>query len=144
MNPRSVLTVGLLAFVAASLAAAVADLDWLILLTPHTPATHHIVDAQVFAAMKADACLINLARGGVVDETALLAALRSGEIAGAALDVFEQEHLPAGHPFWSTPNLIVTPHVAGYHAGYAADVYAAIRDNLVRLGADGDSGRAER
>ncbi len=114
------------------LAEVVADLDWLVLLTPLSPATHHIVDGAILAAMKPSACLINLARGGVVEEAALLHALQTGGIAGAALDVFEQEPLPADHPFWSTPNLIVTPHTAGFHEGYAADVYAAVSDNVGR------------
>jgi D-2-hydroxyacid dehydrogenase (NADP+) len=112
--------------------SAVADLDYLILLTPYTSETHHFLGREVFAAMKPGACLINLARGGVVDEAALLAALDAGEIAGAALDVFETEPLPVGHPLWLHPNVIVTPHNAGFHAGYPDQAYAAISANVAR------------
>ena len=127
-----------------SLHDAVADLDWLVLLVPHAPATHHIIDAGVLAAMKPTACLINLSRGGVLDDAALLAALQERTIAGAALDVFEHEPLPADHPLWSAPNLILTPHVAGYHTGYAADVYAAVRDNVIRYRSGGVAALANR
>ena len=69
-------------------------LDYLVLLTPYSPATHHLIDANVFAAMKPTSYIVNLARGGVVDEDALVEALRAKTIAGAALDVFNQEPLP--------------------------------------------------
>ena len=72
------------------------SLDYLVLLTPYSPATHHMIDAKVFAAMKPTSYFVNVARGGVVDEDALVAALRDKKIAGAALDVFNQEPLPAG------------------------------------------------
>ena len=76
-------------------------LDYLVLLTPYSPATHHMIDAKVFAAMKPTSYLINVARGGVVDEDALVEALRAKTIAGAALDVFNQEPLPPDHPLWT-------------------------------------------
>ena len=112
------------------LAAAVADLDFLVLLTPHRPATHHIVDAEVFAAMKPSAFLVNVARGGVVDEDALLMALREGQIAGAGLDAFQREPLPADHPFWQMENVIVTPHTAGLSDRYAIDAMPVVENNL--------------
>ena len=77
------------------------ELDYLVLLTPYSPATHHMIDAKVFAAMKPTSYLVNLARGGVVDEDALVKALHGKQIAGAALDVFNQEPLPPDHPLWS-------------------------------------------
>lgn len=92
----------------------VPDLDHLVLLTPYSPATHHMIDAKVFAAMKPTAYLINVARGGVVDEDALVAALRAKTIAGAALDVFEREPLPADHPLWTFDNVIITTHQGGF------------------------------
>src|SRR4029078_1968836 len=75
-------------------------LDYLVLLTPYSAATHNVIGAEVFAAMKPTAFLVNLARGGVVDEAALVEALRAKRLAGAALDVFTQEPLPSEHPFW--------------------------------------------
>jgi phosphoglycerate dehydrogenase-like enzyme len=102
----------------AELAATVGDLDFLVLLTPLSAETRHIVDGRVLAAMKPTSCLVNLARGGVVDERALVAALAERRIAGAALDVFEEEPLKAEHPFWSMDNVIVTPHLGGLYDAY--------------------------
>ena len=77
-------------------------LDYLVLLVPYAEDTRHIIDARVFQAMKRTGYLVNLARGGIVDEGALIRALEAGEIAGAALDVFQEEPLPASHPLWTT------------------------------------------
>ena len=87
------------------LAAAVADLDFLVMLVPYEKETHHIVDARVLAAMKRTAFLVNIARGGVIDEQALIRALENETIAGAALDAYETEPLPKGHPLWTTKNV---------------------------------------
>jgi (S)-sulfolactate dehydrogenase len=95
------------------LAALLAGSDVVTLHVPLTAATRHLVGPAQLATMKPDAVLINTARGGVVDEAALAAALRGGRLGGAALDVFEQEPLPAGSPLAGCPNLILTPHVAG-------------------------------
>lgn len=95
------------------LAEAAAMADFLVVLVPQTEATHHLIDARVLAAMKPSAYLINVARGGVIDAGALLEALRAGRIAGAALDVFAPEPMPADSPFWSLENVIVSPHTAG-------------------------------
>ena len=84
----------------AGLLEAVPTFDYFLLLTPHSAATHHAVDETVLGAMKPTSYLLNLARGGVADEAALLAALEKGAIAGAALDVFNTEPLPTDHPFW--------------------------------------------
>ena len=113
-----------------NLPAAVADLDFLVLLTPYRPETHHIVDAKVFAAMKPTAYLVNVARGGVVDEDALLTALRNGQIAGAGLDTFQREPMPSDHPFWQMENVIVTPHTAGLSDRYAIDALPVVENNL--------------
>jgi (S)-sulfolactate dehydrogenase len=87
--------------------------DVVTLHVPLTPETRGLLGTVKLALMKPDAILINTARGGVVDEAALAAALKSGKLGGAALDVFDDEPLPAGSPLAGCPNLILTPHVAG-------------------------------
>jgi len=87
--------------------------DVVTLHVPLTATTRGLIDAQRLATMKADAILINTARGGIVDEAALAAALKSGKLGGAALDVFTSEPLPSGSPLADCPRLILTPHVAG-------------------------------
>jgi phosphoglycerate dehydrogenase-like enzyme len=109
---------------------AVRDLDYLILLAPLTPENKNMVNAEILAAMKPSAYLINIARGGVLDDEAIIAALKSGTIAGAGLDVFEQEPLPADSPFWDTPNLILTPHTAGMSEAYVRQAMPVIEANL--------------
>ncbi len=121
------------------LTEAVRELDYLVLLAPYAKDTHHIVDERVLATMRSDAYLINLARGEVVDEDALLAALRGRKIAGAALDVFSQEPLPEDHPFWTLPNVLITPHVGGFNDGYAQQAIPLVLENIRRFVA-GDTG----
>jgi phosphoglycerate dehydrogenase-like enzyme len=87
-----------------------AQADYLVLAAPLTAETHGLIDAAALAAMKPTAYLVNVARGQIVVESALIDVLSSGKIAGAALDVFDQEPLPADSPFWSMENVIVTPH----------------------------------
>ncbi len=96
-----------------SLAEMAAEVDFLVLHVPLTPETRHLVNAEVLRAMKPTAFVLNVARGGVVDEDALVTALRDGTIAGAALDVFEREPLQSDSPLLGAPNLIITPHIAG-------------------------------
>ena len=84
----------------------------LILLAPLTPATEHIIDAQALADLPAGAALVNVGRGGLIDTDALLAALASGQVSSASLDVFEHEPLPADHPLWHAPGVRLTPHVS--------------------------------
>jgi D-2-hydroxyacid dehydrogenase (NADP+) len=110
--------------------SAVRDLDYLVALTPYSAATHHIVDGAVFSAMKPSSYFINLARGGVVDEEALIRALENGQIAGAALDVFNDEPLPEDHPFWTMKNVIVTPHLGGFYDGYAEQALPVVEENI--------------
>ncbi|GAA4342797.1 hypothetical protein GCM10023144_45150 [Pigmentiphaga soli] len=99
--------------------------DWLILCCPLTPATRHLVGGRQLAGLPRGARIVDVSRGGVADGAALLAALQDGRLAGAYLDVFETEPLPADSPFWSLPNVIVTPHAAGDSRGRA--------DRLVRF-----------
>lgn len=106
------------------------DADVVSLHVPFTPATRHLIDAGKLELMKREAVLINTARGGVVDEVALAAALKAGKLAGAALDVFEAEPLPAGSPFVGCPGLILTPHIAGVTRESNLRVSTMIADNV--------------
>ncbi|MBI2714299.1 MAG: D-2-hydroxyacid dehydrogenase [Rhizobiales bacterium] len=109
---------------------AVRGLDFLVILTPYSAKTKNAVNETVFAAMKPTAYVINLARGGVVDESALLKALDQKQIAGAALDVFATEPLPADHPLWSRKDIILTSHLGGLYDRYADDAMPTIEHNL--------------
>jgi phosphoglycerate dehydrogenase-like enzyme len=109
---------------------AVKDWDYFVLLTPFTPETKNIVDAKIFAAMKPSSFFVNLARGGVVDEDALLDALKNGKIAGAALDVFAREPLPEDSPFWDMENVIVTQHQGGFFDGYPGFALPVVEENM--------------
>jgi len=111
----------------------VPELDFLVALAPLTAETRGIVGARVFAAMKPTAYLVNVARGGVVDEPALIAALESGEIAGAALDVFAQEPLPASSPLWRTKNVTIFSHLGGYSQGYEDRAMPTIAGNMAKF-----------
>lgn len=111
----------------------VRELDYLLLLTPYTPETQGIINAKILAAMKPTSFLINLARGGVVDEPALIQTLKGQKIAGAALDVFAEEPLPVDHPFWDMENVIVTPHLGGFHDQYPEQALPAVEENVRRF-----------
>jgi D-2-hydroxyacid dehydrogenase (NADP+) len=106
------------------------ELDYLVVLIPMSPAARNLVGEAVFAAMKPTAFLVNVARGGVVDEPALIKALDSGQIAGAALDVFAQEPLPPDNPLWTTKNLTIFPHLGGYSLGYEDRAMPTIAHNM--------------
>jgi phosphoglycerate dehydrogenase-like enzyme len=114
----------------SSLNDVVSILDYLIVLLPYQEATHNLVNAETFKSMKSDAYLINIARGGVVNEDALVNALNSNQIAGAALDTFVDEPLPKEHPLWSTPNTIITPHLGGFNDAYVNDALPQFETNL--------------
>jgi phosphoglycerate dehydrogenase-like enzyme len=107
--------------------------DFVVCALPLTAETHGLIGANAFRTMRSSTFLINVGRGESIDEDALLQALRTGAIAGAALDVFNQEPLPPEHPFWSLPNLLVTPHVSGYMPQYFAQMLALFEDNLDRF-----------
>jgi D-2-hydroxyacid dehydrogenase (NADP+) len=106
------------------------ELDYFIVLTPYTPATHHTINAAIFAAMKPDSYFINLARGGVVDEAALLETLRAGKIAGAGLDVFAQEPLKPDSPLWDLNNVIITCHQSATNDNSARNNLPTIQENI--------------
>jgi D-2-hydroxyacid dehydrogenase (NADP+) len=107
--------------------------DFVALTCPLTSETRNLIDAVAFAAMKPSAYLINVARGGCVDEPALLAALQGGQIAGAAIDHFWDEPLPAESPFWDLENVIITPHTAGETRRYEENLIDILLENLERL-----------
>jgi phosphoglycerate dehydrogenase-like enzyme len=115
------------------LAALLGESDFVVIAAPHTPATARMLGRDEFRQMKPDAYLINVGRGAIVDLAALTDALRAGEIAGAALDVFEVEPLPADHPLWGFPNVILTPHVAGYSPRIAERHLAVLEENVRRF-----------
>ena len=109
---------------------AAAQADFLVILVPYSAQTENMIDARVLAAMKASAFLINVARGGVLDEQALLQALRAGRIAGAGLDVFRDQPLPADNPFWSEPRVLITPLLGGMSNIYLEQAYPIVSANL--------------
>ena len=95
-----------------------ANTDYVVMLLPSTPQTEGMVDAAAVAALKPTARLVNLGRGSTLDQDALCDALRAGRLAGAALDVMRPEPLPADSPLWDVPNLLISPHMSGDHAGW--------------------------
>ena len=128
----------------SQLTEAVRELDYLVLLTPLTPQTRNSVDAKVLAAMKPGAYLVNLARGGVVDEAALMAALKSKQLAGAALDVFATEPLPMDHPLWDMESVIITTHQGGFCDVYVNFAMPVIEENLRKFIAGDIAGMINR
>ncbi|WP_096785366.1 hydroxyacid dehydrogenase [Rhodobacter sp. CZR27] len=126
--------------VAAAGVTAVKDLDDLVarcdilsLHSPLTPETRNMIDARRLSLMKPDAILINTARGGLIDEGALAAALAEGRIAGAGLDTFAQEPPAADHPFWREPRLVMTPHIGGVTEAANARVGIEAAQGIVDL-----------
>lgn len=103
--------------------------DFVILTVPHTPATEGFFNRARFQRMKRSAFFINIGRGMTTRLDDLVGALNAGEIAGAALDVYEQEPLPADHPLWLTPNVLMTPHMAGYGPYLDDRRYAIMKEN---------------
>ena len=109
---------------------AVEDVDFLVVLVPYGTDTDKIVNAETFKSMKSSAHLINVARGGVVDEGALIQALNSGEIAGAGLDVYQISPLPDESPLWDMDNVFMTPFTGGRSDMYAERILTVIEPNL--------------
>jgi phosphoglycerate dehydrogenase-like enzyme len=110
----------------------VAECDFVVVSTPLTPQTRRLINEAVLRAMKSNAYLVNIARGPVVDERALIRALRERWIAGAGLDVFEEEPLPADSPLWEMDNVIISPHVAGFTLRYDERAVEIFSENLRR------------
>lgn len=107
--------------------------DYVVIAAPHTPTTAGMFGSEQFGQMKQTGYLINIGRGAIVDLSALSIALRIGKIAGAALDVFEIEPLPANHELWTFPNVILTPHVAGYSPRIAERHLGVLVENVRRF-----------
>ncbi|AKU07939.1 D-2-hydroxyacid dehydrogenase [Haloferax gibbonsii] len=114
---------------------AIADARFVVLAMPLTEETAGMVDAPAFEAMREDAYLVNVARGPVVDEDDLVAALGRGDIAGAALDVFAEEPLSAESPLWNFDEVLVTPHVSAATGKYHEDIAALVRENVEKTAA---------
>jgi phosphoglycerate dehydrogenase-like enzyme len=114
------------------LAAVAAGVDLLVLAVPLTPDTTALVDAGVLGALGPHGYLVNVGRGPTVVEADLIAAVRDGVIAGAALDVFDVEPLPADSPLWTLPGVLVSPHISGEYVGFEEQLMAVFADNLRR------------
>ena len=116
----------------SNLARLLSESDFLVLALPLTTETRHLIGAAELAKMKPTASIINIARGEIIDQGALVTALTTGVIASAALDVFDPEPLPAESPLWDMPNVIVTPHISGAVEGYGHKATEMFIANLKR------------
>lgn len=116
----------------AELYQMLAECDYVVVALPLTSATFHYIGEAELRAMKSTAYLVNISRGAVVDEAVLIQALREGWIAGAGLDVFEQEPLPADSPLWTLENALISPHVAGFTLRYDERAVELFAQNLAR------------
>lgn len=114
---------------------ALRESRWVVIALPLTRETARIIDARALAELPERSVIVNVGRAGVIDEEALAAALASGRIGGAALDVLDDEPLPPESPWWTAPNTIVTPHVAGVGRNYVRRVIEVLLDNVARLDA---------
>ncbi|NLT74596.1 MAG: D-2-hydroxyacid dehydrogenase [Chloroflexi bacterium] len=110
-----------------------AESDYVVVTVPYTKDTDHMIDASCFVQMKDGAYLIGISRGSIIDEDALVDALHSGKLAGAALDVFAQEPLPKDSPLWDEPNLLITPHAMGGTQYEGQHVMAIFEENLPKF-----------
>lgn len=122
----------------ADLDGELAAADYVVVTAPLTEQTAGLFDERTLAGAKPGAVLVNVGRGGIVDEAALLAALESGRLRGAALDVFAEEPLPAGHPFWTRRDVLVSPHMCGDFIGYRDVLVDIFVDNLHRWCSGGE------
>lgn len=104
----------------------------IVVAAPLTPETHGLLGAAEFAQLPKGAIVVNVGRAKIIDTEALIGALTSGHLGGASLDVFPQEPLPAAHPLWSTPNVILTPHTSGFRRGHWDEVVELYAENIQR------------
>lgn len=115
-----------------SLLEVLPEADFVIVTAPLTSETAHMLDQRAFNVMKQSAYVVNIGRGGIIDEQAMIKALQSGSISGAGLDVFEHEPLPADSPLWAMPNVMVTAHYSGLTPNYDKRAFEILHDNLLR------------
>jgi phosphoglycerate dehydrogenase-like enzyme len=108
------------------------QVDYFVIVAPNVPENRNIIDAAALDCMKPTAVLVNIGRGELIDDEALVAALKAHKIAGAALDAFRQEPLPEDHPYWSLDNVLLTPHLAGMSDIYAEQVLEIFEENVRR------------
>lgn len=119
-------------YATSELHAMLAECDAVVVAAPATPETYHLIDARALAAMKPGAVLVNVARGSLVEEAALIAALRDGRLGAAVLDVFDAEPLPADSPLWDAPNAYLSAHSSVSIDRYVDDVFDLFEENLRR------------
>lgn len=115
-----------------AMATMLKECDFVVVTVPLTAETRGLIGAKALAALKPSALVVDVSRGGVIDQAALVQALQKGQLAGAALDVFPQEPLPADSPLWEMDNVIVSPHVAGLSPHYNNRAFALFKENLRR------------
>jgi phosphoglycerate dehydrogenase-like enzyme len=112
------------------------ECDFVVITVPKTETTKNMFGADEFEAMKPTAFLIDVSRGGIIETKALINALKEQKIAGAALDVFDEEPLPSDSPLWKLPNLMITPHISGNTPYYNERAVELFTENLLRYLAD--------
>ncbi len=117
---------------AKQLPSLLKESDFVVICTPHTPETHHLIGEKELGVMKSTAYIINIARGGIIDEAALVRALAEKRIAGAGLDVTEREPLPADSRLWDLDNVILSPHISGGQENYMVRATELFCENLRR------------
>src|SRR5262249_41117612 len=117
----------------AQLKEMMAAADYILVTTPLTPATRGLIGEAEIGALKSTAVIMNIGHGPVIDEAALVRALESGRIRGAALDVFNTEPLPPSHPFWRLPNVLLSPHTADRVKGFLEPAFECFFENLDRF-----------
>jgi phosphoglycerate dehydrogenase-like enzyme len=110
-----------------------AESDYVVVILPLTDETRGSLGEAMLSKLRPEAVLVNMARGGILDEPALAAMLREGRLRGAVLDVFDEEPLPEASPLWDVPNLVVTPHVAGFSRDYLHRVFEIFAENVRHL-----------
>jgi D-2-hydroxyacid dehydrogenase (NADP+) len=118
---------------ASDLSELLSRADVVVIAAPLTPETEGLIGPAEIARLKRGSVLVNVGRAKIVQTEALIDALHSGHLAGAALDVFPQEPLPSAHPLWTCPNVILTPHTSGFRQGHWDEVIDLFGDNLARF-----------